>query len=232
MLGVIANNPFEETTFWYTMKVINPKGNIMPNDSSKVIPVDALNVAIGAFSEILGTSGVLSVVRHAKINISFENGKVIKDKNPTFGDVGQVTEAFFDIYGSKGAAAILKRTGRVLFQKWHEAYPTALNTVGTALKVMSPAARIKTVLNVVKLAAKHIGHVETDVREENGLVYFAAFQCPFCAGTHGEETICFAATGAIEAVSKWATGETWKVNEISCMSMGKQACVFRISPPR
>ena len=96
---------------------------------------------------------------------------------------------------------------------------------------MTPANRIKAVLKVVKLAAKHIGHVDVDVREQNGIVYFAAFQCPFCAGIHGDQAYCFAAAGAIESVSKWATGEIWKVNEVGCMAMGNKACVFRISPP-
>ncbi|MBT3240288.1 MAG: hypothetical protein HON98_11700 [Chloroflexi bacterium] len=202
----------------------------MANDSSKILPKEALDVAIDAVSEILGEAGVNSVVKHANLDYLLVNGKVVDGQKPTFGDVGQVTEAFFDIYGKRGATAILKRTGRVQFQKWNEAYPTALSAAGLALKAMAPAARIKTTLNVVKLAAKHIVHVESEVKEDQDKIYFAAFQCPYCAGVHADQSYCLTAVGAIEAVTKWATGDIWNVKEISCLAMGNKACVFEISP--
>ena len=95
---------------------------------------------------------------------------------------------------------------------------------------MSPYGGIKTALGAVKLAAKHIVKVETDIAERDGAIYFATFQCPYCAGVKSERPFCLTAVGAFEALTLWTNKEQWRVREIRCIACGDDACVFELMP--
>lgn len=196
-----------------------------------VLPAEAVQVALDAVAEILGISGIRSVLQHVGFEEYLTSDTVKVDLPVTFEQIGIVTEAFIDIYGERGARAILKRAGRIQFEKWREAYPSALNAANLALKTLPPNGRVKATLNAVKFAAKHIVGVETDVQEREGVIYFAVFQCPYCAGVQADKPFCLTAVGAIEAVTLWATGERWRVREVSCLATGSSACVFQIELP-
>ena len=201
------------------------------DDSDLKLPSQALEVAGQAVLEILGEAGAKAVAKSAGLSDYLVNGKLAPGKDVTFGHVGRVTQALIDLYGERGAGALLRRVGRVQFLKWQEAYPAALGVAGVALKALPPSARVKMVLKAVAMAAKQIVDVQAAVEDVDHRLRFSAKQCPYCSGVHNDQPFCMTAIGALEEVTRWATGERWIVTEETCRAAGADACRFLLLPP-
>lgn len=201
------------------------------DDSHIKLPPQALEVAGQAILEILGEAGARAVAKRAGLSDYLIDGKLVPGKDVTFGHVGRVTQALIDLYGERGAGALLRRVGRVQFLKWQEAYPAALGVAGVALKALPPAARVKTVLKAVSVAARQIVGVDASVEDSGRALAFSAHQCPYCSGVRADHAFCMTAIGALEEVTRWATGERWAIAETACRATGADACVFELAPP-
>ncbi|KPV51954.1 hypothetical protein SE17_18325, partial [Kouleothrix aurantiaca] len=52
--------------------------------------------------------------------------------------------------------------------------------------------------------------------------------CPYCAGNQAERPIGFFPVGCYGVARRWATGETYPVEELACIAKGDQHCLVRI----
>lgn len=202
----------------------------MGDDVHLVLPSEAVDVALQTVTEIVGLSGIRTVLRRAELETYLQDGRVVDGMDVTFGHIGKVSQALIDIYGQKGAAAMLRHAGSLQFAKWQEAYPGALGVAQVALKALPPMGRVKMVLKAVTVAAKQIVKVDTRMEEDGDSVFFTAFQCPYCSGVKADHVYCLTAVGALESVTEWATGEKWAVAETTCRAAGGDACVFELTP--
>jgi len=202
----------------------------MSDDAHLVLPSEAVVVALQTVTEIVGLSGIRTVLRHAGLDTYMQDGKVAEGMEVTFGHIGQVSQALMDIYGPRGAAAMLRHAGSLQFTKWQEAYPGALGVAQIALKALPPMGRVRMVLKAVTVAAKQIVNVESSIDANGDKVVFKAYQCPYCSGVKADHKYCLTAVGALEAVTEWATGNKWSVEETACRAMGNDACVFELNP--
>lgn len=198
-------------------------------DLDMVLPAEAVEVALRTVEEIIGKAGLRTVARQVGLDdLLDEQGGLKPGVEVRFQHVGKMTRGLLEVYGERGAAAMLRRAGRIQFQRWLEAYPTALGVAGAALRALPPDKRLEVVLKAVSAAARRLVGVETEVTRDGERLAFRALQCPYCAGVTATRPFCLTAVGALEEVARWATGQPWRVRETSCMAQGDPACVFEM----
>jgi predicted hydrocarbon binding protein len=201
------------------------------DDRNLPLPPEAVDVAVQTVRELIGESGAAGILQRANMLDYLKDGKLAPGKKPTFGDVGRVTQAMIDMYGTKSASATLKRAGRVQFTKWRENYPAAIGLASAALKTLPADIRMKTMFKAVGMAAKQIAHVDTEFFENpDGSLTFKAYQCPYCSGVQTAIPFCHTAVGALDELAIWVTNSPWQTEEIECRAMGAEACTFVLRP--
>lgn len=200
-------------------------------DLTMPLPDEAVQVAVRAVEEVIGAAGLRTVARQCGLEeLLDEQGRVRPGVTVCFQDVGRLTQGLLEVYGVRGAAATLRRAGRVQFQQWLAAYPTALGVAAAALKALPPGRRVQTVLQAVATAAQRLVGVKAEVQSQADGLHFIAHQCPYCAGVQADHPFCQVAVGALEEVTRWATDRAHRVREVRCMAQGDLVCEFVIEP--
>ncbi|NOZ05401.1 MAG: hypothetical protein GXP41_03485 [Chloroflexi bacterium] len=199
------------------------------NDADMVLPPEAVKVAFLTVREVVGQGGIDTLLRRAGLEEYEGRTSLEKDEQVTFGHIGRLTQAMIDLYGMRGAKAILRRTGRVQFRTWREAYPKAIDTAKVALRAFPLLTRLRLVLNSISLAANQIGHVECHVSQDDDYIFFEACQCPYCSTLQAENPLCETAVGALEELTTWVSnGKRFEVTEVACRALGDPVCRFAI----
>ena len=199
------------------------------NDADMVLPPEAVEVAFITVREVVGQGGINTLLRRAGLEDYEGRTELKKGEQVTFGHIGRLTQAMIDLYGLRGATAILRRAGRVQFRTWREAYPKAIGTARVALRALPVLTRLRLVLNSVSLAAGQIAHVECHISQDDDYIFFEACQCPYCSTLQAESPLCETAVGALEELATWVSnGKRFEVQEVSCRAMGDPACRFAI----
>lgn len=138
-------------------------------------------------------------------------------------------QTIFDIFGQKGAKAILYICGKEGFKNSLKHNPALFGVAGVALKFMSNEKKKKFILEkVLKKLEEIFGNVHI-LEEDQSYFYIKLPECPYCKGQKSDSPICYTPIGFYEEVIKWATGKSEKVEQIQCIAMGHENCVFKIS---
>jgi len=200
------------------------------DDADMVLPPEAVEVAFLTVREVIGQKGMDTLLRYAGFAEYEGRATLPPEEKVTFGDIGRLTQAMVDLYGRRGATAILQRAGRVQFRTWREAYPTAIGSARFALRALPARARPKVVLSSVALAARQIAHVQCNLDQDDEYYYFETYQCPYCSTVEAEWPFCRTAVGALSELAAWACdGKRFQVEETHCRAMGHPTCRFAIS---
>jgi len=80
---------------------------------------------------------------------------------------------------------------------------------------------------VLKKLEEIFGNVHI-LEEDQSYFYIKLPECPYCKGQKSDSPICYTPIGFYEEVIKWATGKSEKVEQIQCIAMGHENCVFKI----
>ena len=195
----------------------------------RVMPNAALRTLLEAIADVMGENGLKSVLNLAGLQRFIENPPPNNtEMGVHFSDYGAAEQAVEDFYGRRGARAILTRIGRATFQYTMKEQPAILGLAGVALKMLPMHARMKLTLeNLARAATKDVNQ-PTHVEETEDSFIFVAEDCPCRFRGHKDKPVCFVTVGVLQEALKWATGKNFRVEEITCIARGDDACRYRI----
>ena len=195
----------------------------------RTMPNVMLRNLLEAIAEVLGENGLKAVLNAAGLQ-RFINHYPPNDLNlgVTFADYGTVEQAVEDVVGPKGAKMMLTRIGRATFRYALEEQPAVLGMASMALKALPMGTRMKVVLaNLARAATKDVNQ-PTDIEEHDDHFLFVVDECPCRWRGKKDRPVCFVTVGVLHGALRWATGKTFKIEEVSCIAMGEDACRYRI----
>jgi predicted hydrocarbon binding protein len=202
----------------------------MPPDPE--LPKDALIHLILSAEEVMGADGIQAMLNGA--NLPKYLGHYPPDNleyGATFSQYGRVEQAIEDLYGPRGARAILLRVGRRSIQYGLKEQPAALGLAGEAflsMPVLSLQAKMRFLLRQMVAAAtktaNHPAHLEEDT--ENFMVVIGQCVCEY--RPRHQRPCCLVAVGAFAEAMTWVTNRQFDVQEITCLNLGADACRYRI----
>ena len=199
----------------------------MPED--RPMPNAALRTLLEAIEEVMGENGTNTVLNAGGLDRLVGNYPPNDtEMEASFADYGAAEQAVEDLYGSRGARAILTRIGRTTFQYTLKEQPAILGVGGLALKALPMRVRMKLVLGNVTSAANTRVNQPSHLREEADAYYFVVEECPCRWRPPHDKPACFSTVGVVQEALLWATGKNFRVEEVACISKGASACVYRI----
>jgi predicted hydrocarbon binding protein len=144
--------------------------------------------------------------------------------------MSDINRALYDIYGARGARAILNRIGRGRAKNAIEENATFANAVKTAIHFLPGRMKVKLVLERVSKEFSQQMNTSVRIYEEGNAFFWQDSNCAGCIGWTSETPVCFTTTGFIQGVLAWGLGgEDFKVQEIACRAKGDEACLYQIT---
>jgi len=192
----------------------------------------AFRVILLGIEEVVGKNGMSAVLRTANLAQYIDNyppSNTERGGHPLH-YMSDINRALYEIYGMRGARAILYRVGRGRAKKAIEENATFANAVKMAVSLLPRRMKVKLALE--RISREYSQQMGTDVRvfEEGEFFFWEDAHCPGCIGWSSETAVCHTTAGFIFGVLAWgADDEDFKVQEVLCRAKGDAVCRYQIA---
>lgn len=206
-----------------TETVVSPRNRPMPNA--------ALRTLFMAIEEVMGENGAKAVFNLGGLQHYIGNYPPNNlEPGVTLADYGAAQQAVEDFYGGRGARAMLTQIGRATFRYGLEEQPAILGLAGLVLKMLPEGAKVKWMLSRLVDAGTKRLNMEIHLEEDDEAFYLVYTLCPCLFRRRQAKTpCCFTTIGTVQEALRWVSGgKHFRVQEISCLNLGDEACRFRI----
>ncbi len=205
----------------------------------KRIPSRVLWIVIDQVKELMGERTLRTLFAQAGLPRYDENNLPPRDDSPsvTVDEYARVLYAIRNIFGEKGARALMLKGGKAAFDDLRGANPNRYAVVGMALKVLPEAKRIQLALGrLIEESGGFYGNEYRLVDEKDAFVV-EIHDSPYCRVerqriAEGQPPltypICHIAVGAYSALVEWVAGKPRRVEEVECAAMGAPCCRVRV----
>ncbi len=182
--------------------------------------------------EIAGNRGMASLLRQANLAQYINNypPSDLEYGGHLLSYVSQLNRGLFDVYGARGARAIMRRVGLEQAKSALHENVVVTNATSLALKFLSRRRRAKLVLDTVAKEYSQQLHTTIKIVEDGDVFYWEDPNCNDCIGWTSESPVCFVMAGFIHGMVAWATdSDEFKVEEIECHAKGNPTCKYRVT---
>jgi predicted hydrocarbon binding protein len=182
---------------------------------------------------ILGEKGIAALLNLAGLPQYIGNypPEDMKKAFP-FEHVGKIQQAFWDMYGAKGAKVFAVRAGEDSFNDGLKQFGKVVKAAELAMKVGSEEARIKAGLVFFAKFFNTVSDQAVRIEEDDKNWYWVIERCPMCWGRKSDDPVCHLGVGVLQAASKWAAGgEVYRLKATKCIAAGDKEGVITIEKP-
>lgn len=192
----------------------------------------AFRVILEAVEDVVGKRGVDTLLRQAGLP------QYINNFPPSNNELGghrlvymtQINHALFDVYGKRGARAILMRTGKSRAADGIAENGMVANATKIAAKFLPRRTKVKLTLDTA--AKEYSEQLGTHVKIEDDGEFFcwSDATCGNCIDWQNDQPVCFTTVGFIHGLVAWILeDENFKVEEIECRAKGDPACKHKVT---
>jgi len=187
-------------------------------------------IVLTSAEEVMGPQGVRSMLNMAKIPQYIDNYPPDNMKKEfSFGGVGQLQQAIWDMYGARGARVFAVRAGEQSFQVGLSQFKSVATAAQVAMRVGSLEAKVKLGLEFFSKLFNTVTDQVVEVSEDDKHWIWKITHCPVCWGRVSDEPVCYLAIGVLQAGLSWVTeGKKFRIKETECKAMGHEDCIFMI----
>lgn len=200
--------------------------------TTQQIPSQVLRQVCDSIIDNLGEKSLRLLFVQAGLQQYYSGGQLPPDDDSPSATVGELSNLFataFRIFGDRGVKPILLRAGRNSLKHFRETNKALSALAGAAFKVLPTDAKIKLVLARSAKIAEELLHAPHRTYDTPEGFFVEISGCPYCAGSPAaDHGICYFPLGFYGEALRWATGETYPVDEVECIGAGGQVCRFRI----
>lgn len=192
----------------------------------------AFRVILLGVEDVVGKNGMAPVLRTAGLS------QYIGNYPPSDTERGghlveyasRINRALYDIYGARGARAILNRIGRGRARNAIEENAAFANAIKMAISLLPRRMKVKLALERVSKEFSHQMGTEIKFFEEGEEFIWEDPYCSSCMDWQSDVPVCHTTAGFIFGVIAWGLGdENFKVQEVACRAKGDEVCKYRIA---
>lgn len=205
----------------------------------KRIPSMLLNILFMQVDEMMGRRSLIMLLRQAGLSDYVDNLPPMDDTpSITVNQYSRLLSSIYDIFGARGARPIMLRGGRLGAAEIRRQRPAQFAVAGTALKLLSPARRMRIVLEKLAEQGEDLYGTPHILHEEDDAFIIEMPGCPYCADIAQRaaaankpigKPVCHIPLAVIDEMVEWVTGQKHLVEEISCIAVGDPSCRFRVA---
>lgn len=193
------------------------------------------NKAFRAFllgiEDVLGKHGVEAVLHHANLPQYIGNypPSTMERGEHSIRYFSQIARAMYDIYGGRGARAIMQRVGRSQAEIGLQENAALVALARLGMKLLPLRQQVKIALEAAAKAINEQIGSEAEIVEEGEFFYYQARNCSYCIDWKSDTPVCFAVVGFLHRLLQNITGGTEKIEEVMCRAKGDAVCRYRIT---
>lgn len=179
-----------------------------------------------AIKDEIGAYSLRMMLINAGLESNVSEGYLPEGQEVLSSELAALHQAIREYYGT-GARGSLNRIGRGVW-KWLITETTFDQKINLSMmRILSRASRRMKSLEYLA-AQMNMSDGQVSVHLLDTDLIFVDQTSDTTYDQSSDEPICWATTGMIQAALRWASGEEYGVDEISCRAMGDEACKFRI----
>jgi predicted hydrocarbon binding protein len=191
----------------------------------------AFRVILLGVEDVVGKNGMAAVLRAAKLPQYIDNYPPSDTENGGHAVhyLSNINHALYDIYGARGARAILNRIGRGRARKAIEENATFANATRAATMLLPRRMRIKLSLEKVSKEYSHQMGTSIKISEDAESIYWEDPLCSSCLDWKSETPVCYTNAGFIFGILSWGLGDDdLQIQEVTCRAKGDAVCKYRV----
>ena len=180
--------------------------------------------------EIVGENGVAALLNISGLpQYIKEYPQANMKKGFSFDEVGKLQQAFWDMYGARGAQVFATRAGVQSFLDGLTQFGSIARGAQVAMKVASEERRIGVGLRFFAKYFNTVSDQISSVGEDDEAWYWYLERCPVCWNRSAPKPVCHLAVGVLQGALSWASnGKRYRVTPIDCIAAGAEKGVIKI----
>ncbi len=189
-------------------------------------------VILAGVEDVVGKNGMAAVLRQAQLP-QYVNNYPPSDMG--YGGhqlhyLSQINHALFDIYGPRGARAILARVGRGRWKSALEENGALANATKLAIKLLPRRLQMRIALDTAARTYNEQLNAAVKIVEEDDRFCWEDHKCGNCMNWSSDSPVCYTTAGFVYGLVAWAVDSNeLKVEEVACCARGDAVCRHRIT---
>lgn len=187
-------------------------------------------ILLVSMEEVMGRNGL-----NALLNLT-EMRQFIQEPPPDnlerefdFAYIANLTRGLDEIYGPRGGRGLALRGGRAIFSRGLKQFGALAGVGDLAFKVLPLQTKLKIGVPAVARIFTQLSDQTSRVEEFDDHFLYYIDRCSMCWGRSTDRPICYIAIGILQESLRWVSGGLeFRIQEIECIAMGAESCVFRI----
>ncbi len=195
-------------------------------ESKQLVNKGFLVILLGV-EDVVGKRGMSAILRQAKLPQYIGNYPPSDDNKGghELRYMSQINRALFDIYGARGARAILQRVGRERWQNAVKENGRLATATKLALRFLSHRRQVKLALEISSRTYSDQLNTTIRVGEDGECFFWEDLECGNCMDWQSPTPVCFTTAGFVHGLAAWAIdSENVKVEEVTCRAKGDATC--------
>lgn len=190
-------------------------------------------IVLTSAEEIVGDKGMAALLNMANLQKYINNYPPDNMKKEfTFTEVGKLQQAFWDMYGARGARVFAHRAGEQSFNDGLKSFGAVAKAAQASMQISSLEKRVSIGLGLFAKFFNTVSDQKVYVTEDESNWYWHIEVCPMCAGRTSDRPVCHLASGVLQAAFAWASGgQRIRVTPEQCIAMGANEGVVAMEKP-
>jgi predicted hydrocarbon binding protein len=187
-------------------------------------------ISLLALEEVMGRNGVTALLnlvnlRHLLGNYPPDNF----EKGFSFSELSRLLGALDEMYGSRGGRDLALRTGRAAFRLGIRDFGPMLGIADLVFRVMPLTTKLKIGFEIFTEAFNKVSDHQVRLGENEDHFIWSAERCGICWGRTSSTPCCHLAVGILQEALYWVSGgQSFHVEEVSCIAAGDETCTIWI----
>lgn len=183
-----------------------------------------------AAEEVMQPNGVSSILTMARLQDRIEAYPPDNfDREFSFDEVGRMMQALEEKFGPRSGRRLARRIGRACFRLAVQDMRPVLGTADFFLRVLPLRMRLKVGLEILARIFNRFSDHLVRLKEDEQHFQWVFERCGVCWGRDCDAPCCHLAVGSLEELFYWISGgESFYVEEVSCIAGGDETCTILI----
>ena len=203
-------------------EIVPPTGYYYPNRMGRIF-LTSMRDAIGqdGLQDLLVEAGADALIR----NFPSDN----LEQQFDFSYFSNINQGLNELYGPRGARRLALRGGREMFRHGLSKFGDLAGVGNLAFKVLPLETKLRIGIPALARVFTQFSDQQSHTVEKNDHFLYYIDRCSVCWQREADHPICFIAVGVLQEALRWVSGEEeFRIDEIECVAMGADACVFKI----
>jgi predicted hydrocarbon binding protein len=201
-----------------------------PKNEGRFYPNRWARSVLTSAEEIVGEQGVAALLNLAGLSKYINNYPPdnMKKEFP-FEDVGRLQQAFWEMYGPRGARVFATRAGEQAFRDGLKSFGSVAKAAQTVMSIGSLERRVSLGLAFFARFFNTVSDQEVAVDESELEWRWNLIHCPMCTNRTSDSPVCHLAVGVLQGAMAFAAeGKRFRITPIQCQAMGDEVGVIAI----